>query len=79
VPQLSDLRESGSIEQDSDVVMFLYREQKEPPPETLTPVVKLLLAKQRNGPLGEVDLIFHRDYARFDAAMPSHTAAGPVF
>jgi replicative DNA helicase len=72
---------SGAIEQDADVVMFLYRDGKQDETETLipTPLVKLLLAKQRNGPVGEIDLIFHKAYARFDAAMPSHTAAGPVF
>lgn len=66
VPQLADLRESGAIEQDADVVMFLYRE--EPPegekwsPNALT---KLLIAKHRNGPLGEIDLMFRGDRIKF--------------
>ncbi len=69
-PQLSDLRESGSIEQDADVVIFIYRErrtkedeefQEEPGVET-----KLIIGKQRNGPTGEVPVVFLRPYARFD-------------
>ncbi len=71
-PQLSDLRESGSIEQDADLVMFLYR-----PEYYLGPVDKdgtslegkaeLTIAKQRNGPTGTVDLFFHKAYTRFDS------------
>jgi replicative DNA helicase len=71
---------SGAIEQDADVVMFLYRDGKQDETETPipTPLVKLLLAKQRNGPVGEIDLIFHKAYARFDAAA-HHAPDGPVF
>ena len=63
-PQLADLRESGAIEQDADVVMFLYREKDQTRwrQEILT---KLLIAKHRNGPLGEIDLIFKGDRIRF--------------
>lgn len=62
-PQLADLRESGAIEQDADVVMFIYR----PDAEVLTPTIptKLLIAKHRNGPTGEVDLLFKGDRIRF--------------
>jgi replicative DNA helicase len=60
MPQLADLRESGAIEQDADVVMFLYRED----PEDLESV-KLLISKHRNGPLGEVDLKFRGERRRF--------------
>lgn len=64
IPQLADLRESGAIEQDADVVMFLYREETEVENwEQL--LVKLLIAKHRNGPLGEIDLIFKGDRIRF--------------
>lgn len=65
VPQLADLRESGAIEQDADVVMFLYRvaEEGEKIPEQ-TPI-KLLIAKHRNGPTGEIDLIFRGDRVKF--------------
>lgn len=62
IPQLADLRESGAIEQDADVVMFLYRPEEEVKEET---VVKLLVAKHRNGPLGEIDLLFRGDRIRF--------------
>lgn len=60
VPQLSDLRESGSIEQDADVVMFLYREDPEDH-ET----VKLLVAKHRSGPTGEIELRFKGERRKF--------------
>ncbi|MBI2612125.1 replicative DNA helicase [Candidatus Gottesmanbacteria bacterium] len=65
IPQLADLRESGAIEQDSDVVMFLYREESEMDKWEEAPIVKLLIAKHRNGPLGEIDLIFKGDRIRF--------------
>ena len=61
-PQLADLRESGAIEQDADVVMFLYRPETEITPTILT---KLLIAKHRNGPMGEIDLIFRGDRIKF--------------
>lgn len=62
-PQLADLRESGAIEQDADVVMFLYR----PDPEVISNVIqiKLFIAKHRNGPMGEIDLLFRGDRIRF--------------
>lgn len=62
-PQLSDLRESGSIEQDSDVVMFLWRPEEE---ETQKKdQIRLSIAKHRNGPTGEIDLMFKADRTRF--------------
>ncbi|MBM3283831.1 replicative DNA helicase [Candidatus Gottesmanbacteria bacterium] len=64
VPQLADLRESGAIEQDADVVMFLYRDEQETD-KWEHQVVKLLIAKHRNGPLGEIDLVFKGDRIRF--------------
>ena len=60
VPQLSDLRESGSIEQDADVVMFLYRKD-----EDIREVVNLKIAKHRNGPLADIDLYFKGDRIKF--------------
>jgi replicative DNA helicase len=59
-PQLSDLRDSGSIEQDADVVMFLYR-----PDENDRENYKLLIAKHRNGPTGEIPLFFKGDRTKF--------------
>lgn len=61
-PQLADLRESGAIEQDSDVVMFLYTANEEFSPQR---VVKVWVAKHRNGPVGEKELLFRGDRIRF--------------
>jgi replicative DNA helicase len=65
-PILSDLRESGAIEQDADFVMFIHRpDQFKKSDEVPVDDAKLIIAKQRNGPVGEVALKFHRRYARF--------------
>ncbi len=65
-PQLSDLRESGSIEQDADVVMFLYMEDdSEDLLDENKRIVKLSIAKHRNGPLGEIELMFRGDRIKF--------------
>jgi replicative DNA helicase len=65
-PQLSDLRESGSIEQDADVVMFLYLEQEtEDILDQNKKIVKLYIAKHRNGATGEMDLMFRGDRVKF--------------
>ncbi len=65
-PMLSDLRESGAIEQDADVVIFIYRpEFYHPDDETLRGVAEVSIAKQRNGPIGGLQLAFIREYARF--------------
>ncbi|MBI4801441.1 MAG: replicative DNA helicase [Elusimicrobia bacterium] len=69
-PQLSDLRESGSLEQDADVVALIHREWKkdDPNPEIQA---KLIIAKQRNGPVGDIELNFFSKYTRFEnPAMP---------
>ncbi len=59
LPQLSDLRESGSIEQDADIVMFIYREDMyKAPDQADTGVAKILIKKHRNGPTGDIDLNF---------------------
>ena len=64
-PNLADLRESGSIEQDADVVALLYREEYYEPKAENKGLATVILAKQRNGPTGEVELKFFPDYARF--------------
>jgi replicative DNA helicase len=65
-PQLSDLRESGALEQDADVVIFIYRpEFYHPDDESLKGVAEVNIAKQRNGPIGSLQLAFIREYARF--------------
>jgi replicative DNA helicase len=69
-PQLSDLRESGALEQDADVVVFIYREDmyidKSQPPTDSQGIAELIVAKQRNGPTGIVKLAFIREYTRFE-------------
>jgi replicative DNA helicase len=66
-PQLSDLRESGSIEQDADVVAFIFREElyKKDDPD-LEGKAKIIIAKQRNGPTGDIELAFLKQFTRFD-------------
>ncbi len=64
-PQLADLRESGAIEQDADVVMFLYRPDVDYDINNHTIPTKLLIAKHRNGATGEIDLLFRGDRIRF--------------
>lgn len=67
IPQLSDLRESGSIEQDADLVAFIYREEYyKPDREDLKGLADLIVAKQRNGPIGKIKLHFIREYTKFE-------------
>jgi replicative DNA helicase len=71
-PQLSDLRESGAIEQDADLVAFIYREEVYKPQDLdVQGKAKVIVLKQRNGPTGEVDLAFMREYTRFENLAPS--------
>lgn len=74
VPELSDLRESGSIEQDADVVMFLYREETDQAMWGDQIPTKLRIAKHRNGPLAEIDLIFRGDRIRFYSVEKKQTS-----
>ena len=72
-PMLSDLRESGAIEQDADVVMFIHRDDGDEgdsggeASRRPTSEVELIVAKQRNGPTGSIDLVFLSEYTRFES------------
>ncbi len=68
-PVLSDLRESGSLEQDADIVMFIYREDKDDEESLMKNVAEIIVSKHRNGPTGSVQLVFREQLAQFvDAA-----------
>jgi replicative DNA helicase len=65
-PQLSDLRESGAIEQDSDLVCFIYREELYNETDENQGKADLFIRKQRNGPTGKVELAFLKEFTRFE-------------
>jgi len=71
-PQLSDLRESGSIEQDADVVLFIVRPSVYDRDAEDPRRAELLISKQRNGPIGDIDLVFQHEFTRFENAETSH-------
>ncbi len=73
IPQLADLRESGSIEQDADVVAFIYREDYYNPETDRTNITDILIKKHRNGPLGNIELYFDKDKQRFRSVDTRHT------
>ena len=64
-PMLSDLRESGAIEQDADVVMFLYRDDYYNKDTEQKNIAELIIAKQRNGPTGTIELVWLPEYTKF--------------
>ena len=72
IPQLADLRESGSIEQDADIVMFIYREAYYEPETERQNITDLIIAKHRNGPVGKVELYFHPERLRFMSLDKDH-------
>ncbi len=73
IPKLSDLRESGSIEQDADIVMFLYREDREKPDTPNKNIVEVHIAKHRNGPVGKLSLYFNEASTTFKSLEKVHT------
>jgi len=75
-PLLSDLRESGSIEQDADVVMFIYRDKIYNPDTEKEHIADLIVAKHRNGPTGQIELFFNESQTRFIDLAPSGAGEG---
>jgi replicative DNA helicase len=65
-PQLSDLRESGGLEQDADVVVFIYREEEYKATDENRGVAEIIIGKQRNGPTGMLKLAFIKEFTRFE-------------
>ncbi len=69
-PVMSDLRESGAIEQDADVIMMIYREEVYDPNSTRKGIADIIIAKQRNGPIGDIQLTFLGKYTKFENYTP---------
>jgi replicative DNA helicase len=67
IPSLADLRESGSLEQDADVVIFLYRDDYYNLDSDRKGLMDIIVAKQRNGPTGKVSLVFLKEFGRFES------------
>ena len=78
-PQLSDLRESGAIEQDADTIMFIYRDEVYNQESTEKGIAEIIVGKQRAGPTGTVKCLFLREFTRFENLDDSHQEAGGEF
>lgn len=75
IPRLSDLRDSGSIEQDADVVLFIYREEEKDNPNKKSNSAQIIVAKHRNGPVGHIDLHFDDQRATFKDITDNYDSA----
>jgi replicative DNA helicase len=75
-PMLSDLRESGAIEQDADVVAFLFREEYYKPDTEKKGVAEVIVAKNRTGPTGSIDMAFIKQYTRFENLAAARPQSG---
>jgi len=77
-PVMSDLRESGGIEQDADLILLIYREDQYDPNTTRKGIADIIIAKQRNGPTGDIQLTFLGQYTRFENYAPESYSEGVV-
>ncbi|WP_256709989.1 replicative DNA helicase [Paenibacillus sp. FSL H8-0548] len=76
-PMMSDLRESGAIEQDADIVAFLYRDDYYDKESEKKNIIEIIIAKQRNGPVGTVELVFHKQFNKFIGIDRGHHSNQP--